>query len=273
MRQSLVEYLDETKLPYERESLAHSIKQPNNILGLEYVISLQRLQSHIQASTIKREKTEYHQTTFNHDHIASATAIRGALFEQAQPDFSSISQFIPSYTLHILEQEYLQGRGPLHWEHFFEHILHSLLTQPSQHLQSIYEMEEGIENRLITMAREAHSFKQLCELIKTKRYTWNRIQRILLHTLTQFTKQDAQLTMLEQGAQYIRLLGYSSVGRELLNSYKKQIPYPLISGVNREQSLSSDIDLKAAYVHALGYRKDVQVKERKKEIDQVPLQL
>lgn len=229
------------------------IDQPNNILGLHYLISLNQYQSNIIPTTIKREKAGYHEEEFTDQQIASATSIRKALFSREKPLWSEIKNYVPEYTLELLMREQKEGRL-VSWEKYFNYITHTLLAQSAEQLEQIYEMEEGIQHRFKKIALEATSFKSLCQQVKSKRYTWNRIQRILLHSFTQFTKSEARKLM-EEGPSYIRLLGYSNKGKQLLNQYKKNITLPLISNIRKNHPAMLDWDIKAAQLYALGYQR------------------
>lgn len=245
--------------------------QPNNILGLHYLISLIKLNSPIIPTTIKREKAGYHEKEFVDQKIASATGIRQALFSSTTPDWDKIKPFLPNYTLDILQREAASGRGPVNWENYYSYLIQSFLSQSSTHLNSIYEMEEGIENRFKTKAKEAESIEELCQLVKSKRYTWNRIQRMVLHTFTQFTKEQAISLDLENGPSYLRLLGFSSLGKELLNQHKKELEIPLISSIRKQHPVMLDWDIKASLLHTLGYSNEAFLKEKKRELKQPPL--
>lgn len=246
------------------------ISKPNNILGLHYLMALKKTQSHIRPTTIKREKAEYHDRHFSDHQIASATSIREALFSGDKPQWDTIKPYIPPYTLHILQREARLGRGPVSWENYFSYVAHSLLSQSPNQLRGIYEMEEGIENRFKEKILMADRMSTLIELVKSKRYTWNRIQRMILHTFTQFTKEEASQLHLDQGPTYLRLLGYSPKGRELLHKYKKEIRLPVISAIRKNHPEMLTYDLKASSLHALGYSGS-HSEQQKREVMQTPL--
>ncbi|GGK15523.1 UPF0348 protein YlbM [Caldalkalibacillus thermarum] len=250
---------------------AEMIKQPNNILGIHYLMALNKLQSRIQPLTIKRYKAHYHQESMTDAQIASATSIRKALLETPVPDWEAIRPYVPAYTLEILREEYEAGRGLISWENYYPYLVHTLVSQPASHLRRMYEMEEGIEHRFKTHILTSRSAKQLIQQVKTKRYTWNRIQRMMVHILTQCAKQDIQALELHQGPAYLRLLGYSAKGRKLLNRYKKELKLPLIAAIRQDHPPMLDWDLKAAQIYSLGYRSDVRPNEWKRELSQPPL--
>ena len=62
------------------------------------------------------------------------------------------------------------------------------MTMGPEELRQIYDMEEGIENRLKKAALSTDSFHAFMEAVKTKRYTWTRLQRICVHVLTNTNK-------------------------------------------------------------------------------------
>ena len=59
-----------------------------------------------------------------------------------------------------------------------------------KNLGEFYEVEEGLENRLHSLAVKCESFTQFMNELKTKRYTWTRLQRILTHILTHTKKKE-----------------------------------------------------------------------------------
>ena len=56
------------------------------------------------------------------------------------------------------------------------------------------------------------------EKIKSKRYTWTRLQRMITHIYTGFTKEQLQSFNLPS---FIRLLGMSSMGQAYLGKQKE----------------------------------------------------
>lgn len=256
----------------KREDLAEIINKPNNILGLYYLSALIRLKSKIIPLTIKRHKAEYHQKEFNDARIASATSIRHALFRHAVPDWEEIRPYVPPYTLSILKEEYERGRGLINWETYYPYLAHLFLAQSADQLREIYEMNEGIEHRIKKHVSSAASAEQLIKAVKTKRYTQNRIQRIFVHTLTQCRKTSIAQLNLAEGPTYLRLLGFSKKGKELLNQYKKSLNIPLIAAIKKEHPPMLDWDLKAAKIYALGFRSAQRWEEINREIRQRPLQ-
>lgn len=229
-----------------------TMSQPNNILGLSYLIALNKTGSSIHPYTVQRIKADYHDKAFKDKQIASATSIREALFNHKKPKWDEIDAYVPPFTLALLQEEYEAGRGLIHWETYFPLLLQTILSSSPEQLAAIHEVEEGIEYRIKEQALYAESFADLCMRIKTKRYTHNRIQRMMTHILLQVTKQEYNHLSSDQPA-YLRLLGYSEQGRTLINQYKKKIDIPLIVNIQRDAPESLQLDVRASAIYSLGY--------------------
>ncbi|MGG0186657.1 nucleotidyltransferase [Bacillus rhizoplanae] len=246
------------------------VSEPNNILGLHYTEAIIEQKSSIIASTIKRFASHYHDETFQDERIASATSIRKQLFHE-QKTFSAIAPFVPNITKLLLEQ-YKHSYHLLHnWENYFHLLKYKLLTMSPSQLQHIYEVEEGLENRILSSIQEATSFMRFMEVLKTKRYTWTRLQRICTHILTNTTKEEMQKTYIEQHAQYIRLLGMSQKGQTYISSIKKQITLPLLSHTKTLQHPLLDIDRKASAVYFSILQEPLCGEMIKRDITQHPI--
>lgn len=244
------------------------LSQPNNILGYHYVKAIQDLHSHIKPFTILRTKAGYHDKEFVDTKIASATSIRAELFKGSSLD--QLNNYIPKPTheaLHQYQRTYTEFHG---WHKLYHLLRYKLLTTNREDLTSIYEAEEGLENRLIAMAKKASNFQSFMELVKTKRYTWTRIQRFALHILTQTTKEEMKPS-LEGDAPYIRILGMTKTGRTFLNQKKSALSVPLVSNINQYEHPFLTIERRASLVYALGYHGQHQESFLQKEYKSVPL--
>ncbi|WP_139492873.1 nucleotidyltransferase [Brevibacillus dissolubilis] len=226
------------------------IDQPNNILGLNYLIALERLGSRMEAATIKRQKAEYHQETITDARIASATALRKLLFEDRAP-LGELASYVPKTTLDVLKQEFAAGYGPMSWDAFRQPLFHRLLTMSPAELAGYHEVEEGIEHRIMQAVKSASSVQEIIAMAKTKRFTWNRLQRMLLSVLLDLTKSKMQAFDLKSGAPYARVLGFSDRGRELLHLAKTKSTIPLYTNVRDGLHPMLDVDIRANAVYRL----------------------
>jgi predicted nucleotidyltransferase len=244
------------------------LSKPNNILGFQYLQANHNLSNPMVPLTIARKNANYHDESLSSETIASATAIRKALFE-GQIDFDKIRRYLPEYSAKGLI-EYEESFGHLHnWKHYWPFLQYQFLTLELKELASIYEVEEGIEFRLKRAAEESESFEAFMNKVKTKRYTWTRIQRMCVHILTHSKK--AEMLERSQAPEYIRLLGMNQKGREYLNKIKKELALPLVS---RLASLSPELiklDVKSSQVHAHVLNEPARQRLLKMEYGQPPL--
>ncbi|MBA9024980.1 nucleotidyltransferase [Peribacillus huizhouensis] len=230
------------------------LTQPNNILGLEYVKTALSKQFKIKPMTIHRIAAGYHDTELSTGSIASATGIRKAIADKK--NLKDIFTYIPESTKDVLEQ-YLAVYHSFHdWEKYWPLLKYQILSATVEELASIYEIEEGIEFRMKEMAAIASSFHEFITLLKTKRYTWTRIQRMCVHLLTRMKKEDMHAFI--EAPAFLRLLGMNSNGREYLNKIKKDLPIPLISRLSAFNDPSIQPDLRASQVYALGLSQPYQ---------------
>ncbi|MFS0595292.1 nucleotidyltransferase [Peribacillus frigoritolerans] len=241
---------------------ALDLTKPNNILGKEYVSAALSNGYSIRSYTIQRVAAGYHETKLSKDPIASATGIRKAIHEHQE--LHSVSSYIPQATMSGLEQ-YLTRYHALHdWEMYWSMLKYRILSSSLTELAGIYEVEEGIEHRMKEMAKQSSSFSGFMAALKTKRYTWTRLQRMCVHILTHTFKE--QVIYNDQPA-YIRLLGMNGRGQEYLRSVKKGLPLPLISKLSSYRKQDIDSDLRAAQVYALGLPEPHQAALMKREYE------
>ncbi|WP_047981366.1 nucleotidyltransferase [Ornithinibacillus contaminans] len=228
-------YPDAGKIAYDAIGLTATdmdLSQPNNILGFSYVRTILDNQLPIQPLTIKRTNNNYHDTEITGS-IASATSIRNQLFHYNH-DVSELIHTMPSATVSAL-QKYKEAANTWHqWEDYFPLLHYRVSTMTTEELLHIHGVEEGIEHRIKKTAKEATSFHDWVERIKTKRYTWTRIQRIFVHILTNTKKAEITSLSTANSVPYVRLLGISKRGQEYLNVQKKQMNVPIYSKLTRD---------------------------------------
>ncbi|MEH7075071.1 nucleotidyltransferase [Neobacillus drentensis] len=242
--------------------------KPNNILGIEYIKAINQQKSNVIPLTIPRKNANYHDQDFASATIASATSIRKAIFTDSEEN-SVIDQYVPGPTKQLLK-EYLQSYQVYHqWENYWSYLQFRLIHSSPEELRDIYEMEEGLEYRLLSAAREANTFHEFMEMIKTKRYTWTRLQRLCVHILTNTKKEEMALT--SEKASYLRLLGMTPLGREYLNKTKSHLSLPLISKLSAFKGKEIYPDIRAARIYSLGIPSHLKAAMMHQEFEHPPI--
>ncbi|MGR6543175.1 nucleotidyltransferase [Paenibacillus tundrae] len=228
------------------------LEQPNNSLGLHYLIALERLGSAIQPFTAARTGAAYHEATPGPGAIASATAVRRLLMADGP---EAAAQYVPAATLAILQREWQTQRAPVHWERFVQTLLHIAATRRASELASIAEVTEGLEHRLIrTLSQLAEpSVDALLNALKTKRYTRTKLQRMLTHVLLNHSKTELSPSILAEGPGYLRVLGFSSKGQSLLKQMKRSASLPVVIKPATFNHSQLELDIQAQAAYALAY--------------------
>lgn len=169
----------------------------NDILGINYIKHL--INTNIIFYPIKRTGNNYLDTTINNN-ISSATSIRNAI--QNNINYSH------STPMSIKNCNFNNN--------FFPLIKHKLCCE--NNLNKLFLMDEGIENWLKKCALDSFDYDEFINRATTKRYPKATIQRILIHLLTNTTKDEVNnLPELN----YIRILGFNNNGQKYLNKLKK----------------------------------------------------
>ena len=213
---------------------------PNDTLGLGYIREIQKLHSSIIPITIKRTN-EYHSNNLDNN-IASAQAIRNALKEN-----KDINMFIP-YNIKPYKLHFNQDYFPL--------LKYKIISETD--LSKYQTVDEGIENRIKKYITEVNSWEELIEKIKTKRYTYHKISRMLIHILTSFTKQEAyRMPTIE----YIRILGLNQKGKKYIKQIKNECTIPIITKYINNEMLNLEQRVSLIYDNSLEYKNKIIIKK------------
>ncbi len=234
------------------------VKSPNNILGIEYLKWLIRLNSSIKPVMIERIGSGYNQADLNEKlFFSSATSIRYAMNNGS---LSSVKRHIPQNSYEIMNKEIKNGVKPTFKKDMDEIIFYELLK--NQDLGEIFDVSEGLNNRIKNMLYRSDSLDGLLLNIKTRRYAYSRVSRILFHSLIKYTKQEAAVFN-KTGPRYVRILGFDSVGRNLINIIDKKCDLKLITNVSKQyRSLDDtakemlDKDILATDIYSLAGKGD-----------------
>lgn len=221
-----------SKIAFQQVGLTDELDlcKPNNILGFSYVKTILQNNLQIKPLTIKRIEANYHDDQIE-GQISSATSIRKALLKEKDFTNSIINTF-PEVTKDALHNYRKETKRWHDWELYFPLLSYRVSTMTTEQLANIHDVQEGLENRLKATEKEAKSFEHWMNLLKTKRYTWTRLQRIFTHILTNTTKEEIK-RIHQQGIPYIKMLGFTNKGQAFLNTRKKDFNVPLITNFHR----------------------------------------
>lgn len=235
------------------------LKSPNNILGIEYLKALKKLKSNITPVAIKREKV-YYNDNFIVDDMASATAIRKIMKDK---DFAGLIKVVPRSCYEVLTKEHEVGNVVYDLQVYEKEILYTLRKMTIDQIADLPDVTEGLEHSIKNAANYCNNIDDFINIVKTKRYTQTRIQRILIFALLGITKKD--LLLAKKVVPYARILGFNDKGKMLLSGISQNNPkMEVITSVKRFLDNNSnksykrmlEIDIFATDVYTLGYRYD-----------------
>ena len=251
--QALIKYLNDD-IRYK-----NILNNPNNILGVEYLKALKQLKSKITPVAIKREKVYYNDNAIVDD-FASATAIRKMVVNK---EFSDLIKVVPRVTYETLQKEFEVGNVIYDIQRYEKEIFYALRRMSISEIAELPDVSEGLENTIKNAANFCNNINDFINMVKTKRYTQTRIQRILIFALLGITKKDVQ--MAKKVVPYARVLGFNEKGKLLLSGISQNNPkMEVITSVkkfmdnntNKTYKRMLDIDIFATDVYTLGYRYD-----------------
>ena len=222
--------------------------KPNNILGLEYLKSLNAISSNITPITVKRDLDK-----------SSSSDIR-ALLRTSGFKIEDLKNSIPDFSYEVLAENIENGNAVLSLKAFEKEIIYILRTIDNEKLKNIPDVPENMLSNLKKIACSTNSLDELITALKNKSITQARIQRILLYILLGITKSDMELS--KRITPYVRVLGMSENGKKILSDISKDIN--VITSVKAFEKTCDDSDLlrmleidkKATDIYTLAYVKD-----------------
>lgn len=235
------------------------ISSPNNILGIEYIKALKKYKSNIMPISIARFESGYHDTGYT-SNIASATAIRNIV---KNGGFDILRQLLPAPSYSILMNNIKQGHIIPDLSVFEKQIIYNLRKMDVTEIAELPDVSEGLEFAIKKAANSCNSIVEFLNIIKSKRYTSTRIQRILLYSLLGITKKDMALSRKQYP--YIRVLGLNNRGKFLISEIAKANPkLEIITSVkrfvdnnsNKNFKIMLEKDIWATDVYTIGYEYD-----------------
>lgn len=209
------------------------LETPNDILGMCYYNEVKNNNYPIEIITIKRENN--YNSEFISDDSVSARGIRESLKNKLD-----VKKYSPM-DLDSMEKFYL--------DEYFDLLKYKLLTMSASELESIHLVDEGIENLFKKKIVEAHNMQEFISLCVSKRYTFARIKRTIIHIIIN-TKKEFAKEYLSKGISYIRLLGVDDKGSKYLKSIRKELTIPVLAKFRGNSFMMLQYEKQATYAFA-----------------------
>lgn len=201
--------------------------ESNDLLGFSYIKAIYENNYNIKPISIKR--TNNYLDTNDNNKVISANNIREKLKNNID-----IKKYLPKESYNLINN--------INLNNYVDIIKYKIIIEKD--LSKYLDVNEGIDNLLKKVIYKVNSVDELLDHIKSKRYTYNKLRRMLVHILIGLTKEDNKLLTLD----YIKVLGFNNIGKKYLQSIKKNLVIPL--KVNKN-SLIYQYELKSAYIYDL----------------------
>lgn len=221
----------------------------NNMLALEYLKAIYRLNSDMRPVTVKRQGQAYLANTFPENVFASATAIREALNRH---DLHTMSEQVSANAASLLLQAHSDQK--LLFADDFNNLLHyKLLTLTKKAMLEYFEITPDFANKITKNLGQFKNFTQFANLLWTKDMTYARVCRNLMNIILDIKENTWNV---HQPVPYARVLGFRKDSAPLLSEIKKKASIPIISKLADAEKLLTpetypllELDMKAAHIY------------------------
>ena len=210
-----------------KEMIGYTTDKPNDLLAISYIKEIIKNNYKIEPVGIKRTN-DYHGKEIKSS-IVNASLIRDMLDKNMD-----VSKYVPIETYKCLNMKNFDN-GYL--------LLKYNISNNENRLYEYLTVDEGIENRILKYYKDCDNWCALVNLIKTRRYTYNKVNRMLMHILLNIKKIDNDKEI------YLRVLGFNDIGRNYLKQIKKDID--VINTCKQGINKALDIEINATYIYSL----------------------
>ena len=217
---------------------------PNFSLAYSYYKAIREANLDIKLIPVKREGQGLNSGDVSEQVHLSATAIRNNINDE------KIEKYLSKEMLADLRKENIASEAKL-----FPYLKYKILTLGKAGIEKIYDVSEGLENRIYEASLKAENYSDLVNLIATKRYSNKKIQRVLLHILTNTTKEDYKKYFSTNNFRVLAVKkNKATIIREINRNGKINL-HPLL---NSKNSMNFEQDIKVARIYELLFsNKDV----------------
>ena len=180
------------------------VREPNDILGIEYCKAIITQNPDMDILPIKREGS-YHAEIADNDN-PSATAVRELMLYR-----HNWNTFVPRNARALFEG------APLHTMGAGERaVLYKLRTMGDEEFEALPYGSEGLWRKFMRASREEATLEDIIAATKSKRYTRTRIDRMIMCAVLGIDRD-----MLTAPVPYARVLAFTDRGRAILKEAKK----------------------------------------------------
>lgn len=187
----------------QRLGIPFDLRNPNDLLGVEYCKAILELHSGLEVFTVRRDGM-YHSEEMDTD-FPSASAVRKAIVQKCDWESAVPENTIGLYrtaAVHTLES----GERA---------IISQLRRMTEEDFEQLPYGSEGLWRKLMKASRKENRLEDIIASVKSKRYTRTRIDRMILCAFLGLTS-----VFLKTKPDFVRVLGFTDRGRAVLRSHE-----------------------------------------------------
>ncbi|MCM1497618.1 MAG: nucleotidyltransferase family protein [Clostridium sp.] len=213
---------------FQDKSVEVFLRQPNNILGIEYIRAIHACGLKLTPVIIERTGNGHHDLS-TQQNFCSASALRQEIqtVDATKQSCPHLHRWIPPHADEILSSS--PYAKPLFLSDFYPLLQYALWQENSY--DKYDEVSSEISNRLSSLAGYPADIQTMIEYLSVKNLTQARIQRALLNILLKRRKSDMPWHREKTEIAYLRLLGFRSTASFLLKDIQENGEVPIINKV------------------------------------------
>lgn len=232
---ALCDYFNRYYPEVDSSSSLDILSTPNNILAVEYLKALKKINSNIKPLILERTNAGYHDSDADKC-FYSATAMR-ALYNDEDKLKQSISS-VDNYYMDSYNISY-----PVFIRDFDSVLGMSLLNCKNNNTcNGFFGVSETLSNKIINSVYEYEGFSSYVKLLCSKDTNETAVSRALLHILLNITNKDIEEYMSNGIANFIRILGFNEKKSNFFGKIKENSNIKIIcqlSEYNSDNALNS----------------------------------
>ena len=236
---------------------------PNTILGIEYIRALHRYHIELNITPVERTSSHHNPTLgdslpsgtalrnaiYTSKQISSRLSRSHNILQMSDTSYAPCASLKDDVSISLdelgIDASSLE-EDTFNWHHYFPPMVAPLAIDiveanyyatldryydmihltgrvaTKEDLQTLHDMSDGLEDAWLT-ASTLSSWEQARESLKSRRYTYARLNRIAAYSLFRRTKEIFQKCH-QQGPTYGRLLAFNDRGRQYLKEKRSSIP-------------------------------------------------
>ncbi len=208
------------------------LTSPNNILGIEYIKSLIRLDSNIIPVTIQRIISDYHHNDDNNPYY-SASSIRYD-YNAGTLDTTKLATISSMYVSNNIY--------PIEFSDFSQLLAYELVKKQDK-LESYFDISPDLADRISNNIDKYKNITGFIELIKTKNINYSTVSRGLCHIMLDTTKSKIYKYKESGYADYARVLSFNDIALPIFKQIENTGNLKLVTKMSSASKVLSELPI------------------------------